>query len=820
MKLACVLSRKAIAGVLVAACCAAASLAITGTALAVRRIVPHGSVVARPADARTLDGRFGGLRGAPLTAVPRVGWASARWQARGDGSAGAVLDGSPGYQPAVNTRTGTLYVPIQCTNPATGTTCADTASHVVDVISTAKCAARVTSGCRVIARADAGAGAFAAVVDPVTDTVYVANDIANTVTVIDGARCNAHVTSGCAHSLATFKVGGLPSAIALNPDTHTLYTANYATGNISVVPVAGCNAQTTSGCGKPVRTISDKLDPDGVAVDLATDTVYAANDGATGNGDTVSVINGATCNGSTATGCAQRPRTITVGSGPFFDVVDQATGTVYTANYNAGTVSVIDGAACSALVHSGCGQSPRAVTTGAGVGFVGIDAPAHTLFAMNQEDGTMSEINTRTCNGLVATGCPQRARNEQVIFDSPTGYNPNAFALAPQTGTAYMVNGGGQNFMAPIGISGCDAASTSGCRVEAPSVPDPEFLTTVDTANHTIYAGSDYLAQIDVINGATCHASDLSGCAPVATIPVPYPGPNVGDIDPATDTLYAGDGQTTGILAVIDTATCNAEHTAGCSQHPAEVRVGAYPEVPVVNPTTGTVYVSYGEEANHVAVVNGATCNATVQSGCNQVPGVVSVGIATAVLAVSPETDTVYAPGSGASFSGDTVALINGATCNGTDHAGCSHVAATIKVGLGPSGVAVNEVTDTVYVSDNANGDLPGELSVIDGATCNATDTSGCGHIAAVPTGRSPLFVAVDPGTDTVYVADFSSAAVTVVNGAHCNGTTSSGCATAGRLQAVGSQPVGVAFDPANGTVYVTQIFQSGSMAVFGVGGP
>ena len=91
--------------------------------------------------------------------------------------------------------------------------------------------------------------------------------------------------------------------------------------------------------------------------------------------------------------------------------------------------------------------------------------------------------------------------------------------------------------------------------------------------------------------------------------------------------------------------------------------------------------------------------------------------------------------------------MINGATCNGTNHSGCGHLAATAKVGLGPSGIAVNDRTHTVYVANNANGDSPGTVSVINGATCNGTDTAGChrrfpamatGVVTAADRGRHP----------------------------------------------------------------------------------
>lgn len=80
----------------------------------------------------------------------------------------------------------------------------------------------------------------------------------------------------------------------------------------------------------------------------------------------------------------------------------------------------------------------------------------------------------------------------------------------------------------------------------------------------------------------------------------------------------------------------------------------------------------------------------------------VKVGAGTAVLAVSTATDTIYAPNSGTSFSGHTMSVINGATCNGISHTGCSHLAVTVTVGPGPFGVAVNDRTHTVYVINNA----------------------------------------------------------------------------------------------------------------------
>jgi len=297
---------------------------------------------------------------------------------------------------------------------------------------------------------------------------------------------------------------------------------------------------------------------------------------------------------------------------------------------------------------------------------------------------------------------------------------------------------------------------------------------------------------------------------------MPDPGANVGAIDQATHTLYASDGSPSGTVAVINTATCNATTTSGCAQHPPMVKIGAFPGPPAVNPVTHTVYVAYGNTGNKVAVVNAATCNATDTSGCGQAPALVKVGTGTAILAVSTATDSIYAPASGPGFSGDTVAVLNGATCNGTDHSGCGHLAATAKVGSGPFGAAVSDHTHTLYVANNANGDSPGTVSVINTATCNGTVTTGCGGpFPTAATGASPLLIAADTRTGTMYVTDLSSASVTVLNGSRCNAETTGGCGTATREQAVGSSPFGLAVNPPTSTVYVANGHLPGSMSIF-----
>jgi DNA-binding beta-propeller fold protein YncE len=81
-----------------------------------------------------------------------------------------------------------------------------------------------------------------------------------------------------------------------------------------------------------------------------------------------------------------------------------------------------------------------------------------------------------------------------------------------------------------------------------------------------------------------------------------------------------------------------------------------------------------------------------------------------------------------------------------------------------------------LYVANNADGDAPGIVSVINRATCNGADISGCSSTTAtVVVGRSPRLVAIDTTTDRVYVTDHSSAAVSLIDGSTCNANVTTG---------------------------------------------
>jgi YVTN family beta-propeller protein len=138
-------------------------------------------------------------------------------------------------------------------------------------------------------------------------------------------------------------------------------------------------------------------------------------------------------------------------------------------------------------------------------------------------------------------------------------------------------------------------------------------------------------------------------------------------------------------------------------------------------------------------------------------------------VAVNPVTNKIYVTNSGS----NNVTVIDGAT-------NANATTTVVAVGLDPEGVAVNTVTNQIYVA-NEVGDT---VTVIDGAT-NATTT--------VAVGTGPRGIAVNTVTNKIYVANVGSNNVTVIDGATNTTTT----------VAAGTQPVPVAVDPVTNKIYV-----------------
>jgi YVTN family beta-propeller protein len=689
----------------------------------------------------------------------------------------------------------------------------------VSVIDTRQCDAQVLKGCHTqrvgTVALPSGSAPQGIGINTVTDTVYVADTSKYEISVINGATCNAANRSGCGQTPALLADPSGPAPIAVDSATDTVYAGNPILGGndtVSVFNGATCNGAVRSGCGQTSTAVHVGLEPWDVEIDPGTNTVYAVNQGFSGvgnPGDTVSVFGAATCDGVQSSGCGQ-VSTITVGAGPDWIAFDDPAHTAYVANATAGTVSVINTATCDATDTSGCGQKTTTVRVGINPFAMTIDQRLHSLYVANNEDDTVSVINTTTCDATTTSSCSDLPPTVQV------GMGPQALLTDPNTGTVYSANFLA-NTVSVLDATTCDASTTSGCRTVAQAAPvgaEPTDVA-VDTANNSVYVTNQGRGTVSVLDARTCDTMNNAGCRnPAATIHVGTSPAGVA-VDQATGTVYvANNGGNT--VSVIDAAICNATDHAGCAQPPGTIAVGSSPFAIAVNQVTDSVYVTElgtNDEGDTVAVINGASCNATTHAGCGQAPATITVGEGPFAIAVNATTNTVYVADTGQLFEsnsgGDTVSVINGASCDGTVTSGCGQAQAKVTVGSYPFGIAVDAATNRIFVANNDTGDGPASLSVISGSTCEAADTSGCG--TAPPTlpgvGRAPNGIAFDPSTGAVYTANYQDASVSVVGVDHLRSSI-----VPPRL-AVGSLPSAVAVDPANNTIYVTSE-QDGTVSV------
>src|SRR5262249_19387681 len=125
---------------------------------------------------------------------------------------------------------------------------------------------------------------------------------------------------------------------------------------------AGGKAATPgSPAASETRTVIVGVGPQDMVLNPATHTLYAVSDPENGADGSVSVLNASTCNALRASGCAGSTPYVQVGAGPGAIAVDQATDTVYVVNSNSNTVSVINGVTCNARRTTGCSRTPPVI---------------------------------------------------------------------------------------------------------------------------------------------------------------------------------------------------------------------------------------------------------------------------------------------------------------------------------------------------------------------------------------------------------------------------------------------------------------------------
>ena len=176
--------------------------------------------------------------------------------------------------------------------------------------------------------------------------------------------------------------------------------------------------------------------------------------------------------------------------------------------------------------------------------------------------------------------------------------------------------------------------------------------------------------------------------------------------------------------------------------------------------------------------------------------GFAPAGTGPGAVAIDPATHTLYVS-DGFSYSGngpggDTVSVIDARRCNAQDLSRCPGPWPTITLGGGtadgPSGIAIDVQNDTLYVSNigvrHRLGDQRGDVQR-DGERRMRSDPGlGLGR-------RQPGGSVRDPDNHTVYVPDDGDTSVSMIDSATCNATNTAGCpyASPPRLTSAPTRP-------------------------------
>jgi YVTN family beta-propeller protein len=713
---------------------------------------------------------------------------------------------------AVDRATDTIYV-------------ANANDNTVSVIDGSRCKAEDATRCSPIATlTHVGPTPIWLTFDPTTNTLYVTDGLTrtgangNTIAVLNGSTCNARNTSGCGQKPAA-KVTvpgvflnqdtGAIGLLALDPPNHTLYAGDAIDGPVSMVNTATCNALNASGCSQTPSTMANG---DAIAIDYSNQSVYVTD----AIDQTISVLNGKTCNATTQSDCSEFSVTpVPAGLFPLASAVDLTTHTLYVP-LTALTgvldyVAVIDGSACNAIDHSGCGETPRLVQVGSLAELVTIDPTTKSAYVLSTQSSTLSVISTATCNGRNQSGCPQRAPALAV------GVNPVGMDINPKTHTLYTSSQDTRRVWV-LDTSTCNGMDTSGCTMFASTTTvGVAPVGVADNPNtKSVYVANQLDNTVSVINEAACNQEHLAGCNRT------WPTINVGNeprfigINKITSTIYVSNS-VDNTLSVIDGATCNGQITSGCMEPQPTTPVGTVPQQVTVDETTDTIYV-VNQDDNTVSVINGAVCNGTDTSGCNQSWPTVTVGASPQALAVNPSNDTVYV----ANRDDNTVSVIDTLHCNATDSSGCGQTPATIAVGAGPRSVGIVFATNTVFVGNRD--DLT--VSVIDGATCNGGDTTGCGQTPpAVLVGAFPgtggignnilaRGITIDSKKHIIYIPNIGDSDVATLDADTCRAGHVNDCHVKIVQKRMGGFPIVATVDEATETVYVAND-DDGTVSVF-----
>jgi len=255
--------------------------------------------------------------------------------------------------------------------------------------------------------------------------------------------------------IAGIKVGGVPVAVAINPNTKILYVSNSRSNTISAI-------DTTN--DRLVANITVDNLPYGIAVNQFENTIYVANF----RSNTVSVIDGAT---------NRVVDTIKVGTNPIEVAVNPDTNTIYVANFRSNTVSVIDGLTNLVKANITLGGMPNNDIAGIGLA---VDLFRNIVYVAKTDSDSVSVIDGTT---------------NKIEANITVGDSPAALTVNPNTNMIYVANSDSDSVSV---ING----STDKVLTNITVGKGPQGLT-IDPDTNTIYVVNFRSNTVTMINGTT-----------------------------------------------------------------------------------------------------------------------------------------------------------------------------------------------------------------------------------------------------------------------------------------------------------------------------
>lgn len=572
-----------------------------------------------------------------------------------------------------------------------------------------------------------GSGPTGLAVTPDGSHVYVADRFTKSVYVVDSATRTVE---------ATIPMGAGPNAVAISPDGSRAYVGLHGVNKVAVIDTTANTMIGTINVGPGATEIA--VTPDG-------SRLYVTNT----SGRTVSVVDTASRTEITR---------VAVGSSPMGVTVTPDGSKVYVANRYSNSVSVIDTATNKVIATVKVGSSPRSVA---------ITPDGSHAYVTNAGPNTLSVINTAT-NTVVATVAVQS--------------DPIGVAVSPDGAYVYAANSNDR-------VSVIDTATNTVVHTFAVD-PKPE------TGVHYIAAGPDGTLYVTDTRDKTLRVVTATSAEPmmamlsaeevnqpmmalVAANSGPSASPTVGLPEPVggvvTGSLNATDPESNPLTYAVQTKSFGADvqiNSAGTFTYtPSEAMRWQAATTSVMDTDTFTVRISDGQTFTDVPV--------TVVVRPSRLVGQASVDVDRdpSAIAVNADGTRAYV----ANKYDRTVQVIDTAD---------NRVLATIKVPSAPSAVIVSPVAgqNRAYVATSAG------VAVIDTSTNKVVDLKpSTTTVDMIKVGAGPTALAMNPTGTRMYVSNGGSSTVSVVDTATNLEIT---------RVSVGSQPSGVAVSPDGMRVY------------------